>query len=193
MRVIAGSARRLILKTIPGDATRPTTDRIKETLFNILQNDIPGSRFLDLFAGNGGIGIEALSRGAQEAVFVDKSKEAASCIRDNLLHTRLMEDARVMNMDVIQALRVLETDTFREQKPFHIIFMDPPYGQGLEKAVLENLALNSLCTEDTLIIVEADLHTDFSYLPEMGFSAVRIKEYKTNKHVFIHKREIDQI
>ncbi len=187
MRVIAGSARRLNLKTVPGDATRPTTDRIKETLFNILQNDIPGCRFLDLFAGSGGIGIEALSRGASSAVFVDKSKEAVSCIKENLMHTRLMEDARVLNMDVLQALRVLENDAFRNREPFHIIFMDPPYSQGLEQQVLEGLKDSPLCTEETLIIVEADLHTDFSYLPEIGFRAVRYKEYKTNKHVFIVK------
>ena len=194
MRVIAGSARRLILKTIPGDGTRPTTDRIKETLFNILQNDIPGIRFLDLFAGSGGIGIEALSRGAAEAVFVDKNKEAVSCIKENLLHTRLMENARVLNMDVLQALRVLESDTFQSHEPFHIIFMDPPYKEGLERAVLESLKESTLCTEDTLIIVEADLRTDFSYLPEIGFTAVRFKEYKTNKHVFIrrHKESSDQ-
>ena len=82
MRVIAGSARRLSLKTIEGLDTRPTTDRIKETLFNMLQNEIPGCRFLDLFAGSGGIGIEALSRGAREAVFVENNPKAISCIQD---------------------------------------------------------------------------------------------------------------
>ena len=81
MRVIAGSARRLLLKTIEGMETRPTTDRIKETLFNMLQNDLYGCTFLDLFAGSGGIGIEALSRGAKHAVFVEKNPKAAACIR----------------------------------------------------------------------------------------------------------------
>ena len=84
MRVIAGSARRLTLKTIEGMDTRPTTDRIKETLFNMIQNDIYGCTFLDLFSGSGAIGIEALSRGAKEAVFVEKNPKAADCIRDNL-------------------------------------------------------------------------------------------------------------
>ena len=84
MRVIAGSARRLLLKTVDGMETRPTTDRIKETLFNMLQNDLYGARFLDLFAGSGAIGIEALSRGAKEAVFVDKGDGQISCIRENL-------------------------------------------------------------------------------------------------------------
>ena len=84
MRVIAGTARRLNLKTVPGMETRPTTDRIKETLFNILQPEMTDCRFLDLFSGSGGIGIEALSRGAAYAVFAEKNPKACSCIRDNL-------------------------------------------------------------------------------------------------------------
>ena len=104
MRVIAGKARRLLLKTIDGLDTRPTTDRIKETLFNILQTQVPGSRFLDLFAGSGGIGIEALSRGARAAVFVEQNQKAADCIRENLRNTRLEEDAAVMVCDAVSAL-----------------------------------------------------------------------------------------
>ena len=88
MRVIAGTAKRLVLKTMEGMDTRPTTDRIKETLFNMLAPDLYGCSFLDLFAGSGGIGIEALSRGAKEAVFVEKNPKAAACIRENLMHTR---------------------------------------------------------------------------------------------------------
>ena len=91
MRVIAGKARRLALKTVPGMETRPTTDRIKETLFNILQPEIPDCRFLDLFSGSGGIGIEALSRGAESAVFVEKNPKACTCIRENLTFTKLAE------------------------------------------------------------------------------------------------------
>ena len=87
MRVIAGSARRLQLVTVPGTGTRPTTDKYKETLFNILQPRIAGADFLDLFAGSGAIGIEALSRGARSAVFVENSRRAAECIRRNLAHT----------------------------------------------------------------------------------------------------------
>ena len=87
MRVIAGTARSLVLKTPEGTNTRPTTDRIKETLFNILQTDVPGAVFVDLFAGSGGIGIEALSRGAKKAYFVDTDKTAIGCIEYNLKHT----------------------------------------------------------------------------------------------------------
>jgi len=100
MRVIAGAARSLKLETPEGMDTRPTTDRIKETLFNMIQFDIQGACFLDLFAGSGGIGIEALSRGAKEAVFVDNSKEACNCITANLKHTKLEQAARVCRQDV---------------------------------------------------------------------------------------------
>ncbi len=89
MRIIAGTARSMPLKTIEGKDTRPTTDRIKETLFNILQMDVPGAVFLDLFAGSGGIGLEAVSRGAKKAVFVENSKKAAACIQENIRFTEI--------------------------------------------------------------------------------------------------------
>ncbi len=184
MRVIAGKARRLPLKTLPGADTRPTTDRIKETLFNILQPELLDCRFLDLFSGSGAIGIEALSRGAQKAVFVEKNPKACACIRDNLAFTKLAPDGQVMNMDVLQALRSLEGEG-----PFDCIFMDPPYGMDLERSALEYLSGSALADENTLIIVEAELHTDFSYVEEMGYELTRSKEYKTNKHVFLHKRK----
>ena len=182
MRVIAGKARRLSLKTVPGMETRPTTDRIKETLFNILQPEMAGCRFLDLFSGSGAIGIEALSRGAEQAVFVEKNPRACACIRENLSFTKLAENGKLLNMDVLQALRSLEGG-----EAFDCIFMDPPYEHDLEKTVLEYLAGSTLADENTLIIVEADLSTDFSYVEDYGLEVVRSKEYKTNKHVFIQK------
>ena len=184
MRVIAGTARRLALKTVPGMETRPTTDRIKETLFNILQPYIPDSTFLDLFSGSGGIGIEALSRGAEHATFVEKNPKACACIRENLAFTKLAEHGKLLNMDVLPALRSMEG-----QAAFDCIFMDPPYNNELERQVLEYLQDSSLADEDTLIIVEADLHTDFSYVEEFGYELSRSKEYKTNKHIFLHKRK----
>ena len=108
MRVIAGSARSLPLKTIEGTDTRPTQDRIKETLFNMLQSDIPGCKFLDLYSGSGAIGIEALSRGAAKAVLVENSKKAVECIKDNLTFTKLADKADVMEMDVLSAINRLE-------------------------------------------------------------------------------------
>ena len=169
MRVIAGKARRLALKTVPGMETRPTTDRIKETLFNILQPEIPDCRFLDLFSGSGGIGIEALSRGAESAVFVEKNPKACACIRENLTFTKLAEHGKLLNMDVLQALRSLEGE-----EAFDCIFMDPPYNKDLERQVLEYLKDSSLANTDTLIVTEADLHTDFSYVEELGYELVEI-------------------
>lgn len=184
MRVISGSARHLKLKTIEGSDTRPTTDRIKETLFNMLQNDIYNARFLDLFSGSGAIGIEALSRGAKEAVFVENNPAAIKCIRENLSFTKLQEHARVLEATVSTAISRLNTAL----ASFDIVFMDPPYSCGLEKSTLEQLADSCIIHEDTLIIVEASLDTTFEYLESLGYSMIKSKEYKTNKHVFICKQ-----
>lgn len=184
MRVIAGSAKRLQLKTIDGLDTRPTTDRIKETLFNMISHQLADSMFLDLFSGSGAIGIEALSRGAACAVFVEQSKKAMDCIKDNLTYTKLYDRAQLYETDVIHALGQLE-----QKKCFDYIFMDPPYDQLLEKKVLEYLSGSKLLSEDGIIIVEASLETDFSYVETLGFQIIKEKIYKTNKHVFLEKGE----
>ncbi|MCI6675600.1 MAG: 16S rRNA (guanine(966)-N(2))-methyltransferase RsmD [Clostridiales bacterium] len=181
MRVIAGRARSLPLKTPAGMDTRPTTDRIKETLFNMLQSGLYGCHFLDLYSGSGAIGIEALSRGAEKVVFVEQQSKALACIRENLAFTHL--DGIVMGMAVEAALPRLE----ETKEVFDYIFMDPPYGKEEERRVLEYLSHSSLVDEDTVIIVEADLMTDFSYLEELGFYMKKQKRYKTNQHVFIMK------
>ncbi|MGI5946578.1 MAG: 16S rRNA (guanine(966)-N(2))-methyltransferase RsmD [Lachnospiraceae bacterium] len=186
MRVIAGSAKRLQLKTIEGMDTRPTTDRIKETLFNMLQPEILDCSFLDLFAGSGAIGIEALSRGADEAVFVEQSPKACTCIRDNLKTTRLEDKASVLELDVLSALKRLE----HRGRPFDLIFMDPPYRMDLEKQVLTYLRDSSLADSHTLIVAEASLDTDFSWLSQMGYRLLKNKEYKTNKHMFMEKNGV---
>lgn len=185
MRVIAGSARRLALKTVEGMATRPTTDRIKETLFNMLQNQIPGRRFLDLFSGSGAIAIEALSRGAREAVLVENQAAAVACIRENLRTTRLEDRAQVMACDVEAALKRLEAGGEAST-----LFLWILYDRELERRVLTYLSDSCLADEDTLIIAEASLDTDFSYLGSLGFELLREKTYKTNKHVFVSKGEL---
>ena len=182
MRVIAGTAKRIQLKTIEGLDTRPTTDRIKETLFNMISEYLADSNFLDLFSGSGAIGIEALSRGANKAVFVEQSKLAMNCIRENLKKTKLEERARLCEMDAVSGLRKLENT-----EVFDYVFMDPPYNQLLEKDVLEYLSKSTLLSEDALVIVEASIDTDFSYVSDLGFKIVKIKEYKTNKHIFLEK------
>lgn len=181
MRVIAGKARRLQLKTPEGFETRPTTDKIKETLFNILNPYLSDTDFLDCFAGSGAIGIEALSRGAKYAAFVENNKTALECIKSNLKTTKLENSAEVLSCSVLEAIRVLEI----KGKVFDVIFMDPPYNHLLEKEVLLALQNSAIIYCDTIIIVEASLNTEFSYLENTRFRIFKKKEYKTNQHVFI--------
>lgn len=183
MRVIAGTARSLPLKTPEGLDTRPTTDRIKETLFNMLQPYIADSVFLDLFSGSGGIGIEALSRGARHAYFVDNDSRAFSCIQQNIKFTKFEEQATLLKQDVIGALSMVR------EKEVDIIFMDPPYQSGCEEQVLKALAEKPYVTDDTLIIIEAALGKDCSFVSELGFEITKEKNYKTNKHVYIKRRD----
>ncbi len=179
LRVISGSARNLLLKTPEGKNTRPTTDRIKETLFNMLQGDIYDSVVIDFFAGSGSIGIESLSRGAKKAYFIDNSSEANKCILENVKHTHFEDKATIFNCDAIRgAMQIHEASV-------DIVFMDPPYENGLEKELLSVLHDQPYINEDTLFIIEADIKTDFSYLDELGFELIKEKKYKTNKHMFV--------
>ncbi len=145
MRVITGSARGRKLKTPETYDIRPTTDNVKEAVFNIIQFDIEGRRVLDLFAGTGQLGIEALSRGAAEAVFVDRDREAVRIVRDNLKTCGLQ--AAVRQEDALSALR-------REEK-FDLIFVDPPYDAGLYADVLETIKSVDKLTDGGIIICEA--------------------------------------
>ena len=184
MRVIAGKARRILLKTPKSQRTRPTSDRVKETLFNMLQPELYNCTFLDLFSGSGGIGIEALSRGAKKCVFVENDREAVNCIRENLVQTKMTEEGMIITRDVITALRLLDG-----KETFDCVFMDPPYEQGIERDVLKYLMKSSLVSGTTLIVVEASNNTDFDYLENIGCVLVKQKQYKTNQHLFIRPRK----
>lgn len=142
---------------------------------------LPGAVFLDLFSGSGGIGIEAISRGAKKAYFVEDSQKAINCITENVEHTHFEEQAVILKQDVFAALRGNIRDDI------DVIFMDPPYEQQYEKKVLEILKDSSYVTEDTLIVVEASKDTDFSYVSNLGYTITKEKVYKTNKHVFIKR------
>lgn len=181
MRVIAGTAKSLRLKTPEGMDTRPTTDRIKETLFNMLQPYLGGALFVDLFSGSGGIGIEALSRGARHAYFVENERRALSCILENLRYTRLNDQATVLKTDVLSALYGIH------EREADIIFMDPPYDCGHEERVLAVLNKLPWVTENTLIVIETSLRTDLSYMERLGFLLEKEKRYKTNRHIFCRK------
>ena len=180
MRVIAGIARSMPLKAAEGDNTRPTTDRIKETLFNMLQSDIAGCRFLDLYSGSGAIGIEALSRGAKEAVLVENARQAIAVIKDNLTFTKLAPKAVVMEQDVLSGISRLAG-----KGVFDIVFMDAPYKTGQERDVLVALKNGDIIDKYTIIIIEEALDTDLSYVSELGYEIYKEKRYKTNKHVFL--------
>ena len=132
MRVITGSARGRRLQTLEGQEVRPTPERIKEAVFSIIQFEIEGRRFLDLFAGSGQMGIEALSRGAREAVFVDSRKDSVQIIRENLEKTGLSRQGRVVNMDSLAFLS-------QPNGKFDLAFLDPPYRTGLLEKALEEL------------------------------------------------------
>ena len=182
MRVIAGSARRLKLKTLEGMNTRPTQDIIKETLFNILQVHVPGSRFLDLFAGSGSIGIEALSRGASKAVFLENDRRAMDIIRSNLEFTHLRDRAVLIQGDALSGLNQLE-----RKGGFHLIYLDPPYGKGLEDKVLEYLSRSSLLEPEGIIILETSRKTEYPYLEELGYVVWKEMVYRHNRHLFLQK------
>lgn len=185
MRVIAGEARSLPLKCPEGLDTRPTTDRIKETLFNILQPWIPGSIFVDLCSGSGAIGIEAISRGAKRAYFVENAAKAVKCIQENLHFTKFEDRAVLLRQDVVAALSGIH------EKEADVIFMDAPYSAGLEEPVLEALYRMPYVTEETLIVFEAERNRNFSFAEDCGFDVTREKCYKTNKHVFMKKRNAE--
>lgn len=179
MRVIAGRARSIPLLAPKGMETRPTQDRIKETLFNILQNDMPGAVFVDLYSGSGGIGIEAISRGAKRCYFADNSPEAIQCITANVKKCHFEEESTILKQDCEAVIT-----SIREKADF--IFMDPPYNHEYERRILTKLKNASCITPDTIIIVEASLQTELDYANELGFEIFREKCYKTNKHIFLH-------
>ncbi|MCI5884176.1 MAG: 16S rRNA (guanine(966)-N(2))-methyltransferase RsmD [Clostridiales bacterium] len=185
MRVIAGTARRLPLIAPEGKDTRPTTDRIKETLFNIIQNDVPGAMVLDLFSGSGAIGIEALSRGARQAYLVEFGKEPIRCIKSNLAKTHLEDKAVVLPVEVTYAISKLE----KQGITFDIIYADPPYRKGFEEKLAQLLGQSQIVKEDTLVIFESALETEVDYIDTNVFEVEKIKEYKTNKHIFLRVKK----
>lgn len=182
MRVIAGEARSMPLLTPRGMETRPTTDRIKETLFNMIQSYVPDGIFVDLFSGSGGIGIEALSRGASHAYFVDNNNSCISCITENLKFTKMENRATVLKQDVFTALNLIH------EKEVDVVFADPPYHDGYEENLIASLSRCSFVGEDTLIIIEADADTEFDYASGYGFDIIKEKYYKSNKHVWLMKK-----
>ena len=169
MRVITGTARGRRLVTLEGDDVRPTTDKVKESLFNIIQFDVEGSLFLDLFAGCGQIGIEALSRGARQAVFVDKSKKSIDVIKQNLKTTGFEKNASVVNSDSLAFLS-------RRAEKYDIALLDPPYSKGLMEKALEKIS--DVMNEGGVIICEAPYGDE---MPENAGTFTLTKKYRYGK------------
>ena len=171
MRVITGKARGVQLKTPDGMQTRPTTDRVKEALFSIIQFDIPGARVLDLFGGTGQLGIEALSRGAKSAVFVDAGEAACKLIRENLKRTRFEQEGKVVRSDYLEYLK-------RTREQFDIILLDPPYAEVFLENALKQITEIDILQSGGIIIAERPLGKELPWEFE-GFE--RSRDYKYGK------------
>lgn len=148
MRIIAGNARGRTLSAPKGQSTRPTQDYVRESLFNIIQRDVPGAEVLDLFAGSGALALEALSRGADHAVLADKAKPAADCIRRNIDMLGYAGQSVLIRADWRKALR----QTF--ERPFDLVFLDPPYSLTLYREIAETLRESRLLADGALIVIE---------------------------------------
>lgn len=171
MRVITGKARGVQLKTPEGLLTRPTADKVKEALFSIIQFEIPGASVLDLFGGTGQLGIEALSRGASSAVFVDAREDACKLIRENLKRTRLEEQAKVIRSDYLAYL-----ESCRES--FDIIFLDPPYAEVFLENSLNRITEIDILHSGGIIVTERPLGKE---LPWEIDGYTRSRDYKYGK------------
>lgn len=168
MRVITGKARGIQLKTPDGMQTRPTADRVKEALFSIINFDVPGAKVLDLFGGTGQLGIEALSRGAESAVFVDAREDSCKIIRENLRRTKLEQQSKVIRSDYLDYLH-------RCKERFDIILLDPPYAEAYLENALKCITEIDILQTDGIIVTERPLGKDLPFEYD-GLS--RSKDYK---------------
>jgi 16S rRNA (guanine966-N2)-methyltransferase len=176
MRIIGGTYRSRILRSLKGLALRPTSDRLRETLFNVLAKNIAGARFVDLFAGTGAVGIEALSRGAAEVVFVEKHAPAVALIRKNLGSLGVRANTTVFAMDALRGLEKLASLSKPGDTPSDLIFLDPPYAAVEEyKSVLRFLGAAAFLTAGSIVIVE---HRRTVEMPENVGALLRVRTLK---------------
>ena len=184
MRIISGKARGTKLYTLDGIATRPTLDRVKESLFNIIQNDIEDSTVLDLFSGSGAIGLEFLSRGAKRAVLCDSSKDAIKIIKQNVQKTHFEEKVEVYNMEFTKLVERLQN------QKFDIIYIDPPYATDFIKISLEKIIEYELVNENTKIIVETDDETRIlNQIEKMDVEITDKRKYGRATIIFLKYRK----
>ena len=178
MRVIAGSARNHKLFSLKGIDIRPTADRVKEAVFSSLGQTVTDARVLDLFAGSGAIGIEALSRGAKFCVFVDSSYECVQLIKQNLTHTKLSDKSKIIHGDAFGAIKSFSVD-----EQFDIIYIDPPYGKGLIVPALEKIIQKKILAPGGTIVAECGRTENVICPPGLGI--IKQKVYGAAKNLYI--------
>lgn len=182
MRVISGTAKGTRLESLEGDKTRPTLDRVKEALFNIIQNDVMDAYVLDLFSGSGALGIEALSRGAKFCVMADKSSDAIKVISKNLQKTRLEENAKIVKNDYIKTLNSLN-------QKFDVIFIDPPYAENIAVNAVEHIIKLDLLAEDGVIVLETDEEErELENLKKVNVNVYDLRKYGRVKLIFLNRK-----
>jgi 16S rRNA (guanine966-N2)-methyltransferase len=173
IRIIAGKYRSRQLKTLKGAALRPTRDRLRETLFNILGELVVGSCFIDAFAGTGAVGIEALSRGAREVIFIENHAAAAALIKKNLESLEIRAEARILSIDALRGLEMLAKESFNANQGQEILFFDPPYDNAADyDRVLSFAASSTLLKEGALVVAE---HRSKFDLPETVKNLQRVR------------------
>ncbi len=183
MRVISGASRGTNLETLVGNNTRPTLDRVKEALFNIIQCNIIDANVLDLFSGSGALGIEALSRGAKFCVMCDKSYEAIGVINKNLKKTHLEEKAKVIKNDYKKILNILQGEKF------NLIFIDPPYSADIAVDSIKNIIELDLLANDGIIILETDNEKrEIENLSKLDVNVYDLRKYGRVTLIFLNRK-----
>ena len=186
VRVISGSARGLKLNTPGDDRVRPTTDRVKESMFNIVQDWVYDSQVLDLFAGSGALGIEALSRGASQAVFCDNSLDSIKIIKSNIEKARVADRSQIVSGDFKRCLRDMEA----KNQSFDMIFVDPPYYEGLFEEVLDTIRSCKILKKDGIVIVEHDAKKPIGQVE--GLEVYKEKKYSITMLTFYCLEDDDE-
>jgi 16S rRNA (guanine966-N2)-methyltransferase len=183
LRIISGERRGRVIKTVEGSDTRPTSDKVKESLFNIIRSKLPDSHILDIFSGTGNLGLEALSQGCAEVVFIERDPRALTVLRANCKGLGYMQRSRIIPKDALKALKILGDN----RESFDIVFMDPPYGKGHEAPVLVALSSYGLLKRDGIIVVE---HLSKDAQPDMIEGLLRYDYRKYgNTSISFYRRE----
>ena len=186
MRVISGKARGTKLNSIDSLNTRPTLDRVKESLFNIIQNKIPDSTVLDLFAGSGALGIECISRGCKKAYFCENSKMAAEMVKTNLNKTRFNDYSEIYIQDYKKTLNILKSKNLK----FDLIFIDPPYKEDIAVEVVKQILSLDLLADNGIIIIETDeIKREEEELKELDVEVYDLRKYGRVYLIFLNRKE----